>query len=298
MTGTITLPRAGAKPKAVSKPVAGAAAGLSASQQKTLQDLLTKATAGLTPAQKKQLQSMLAATSAPASTLSSADLNVGETGLPTYTPATQSIFKNPLTAAQKTQLGVLTQRKKAGTIGAAGAKELAKLTGIVTTAQQAWRDATPDALEGMLPGRAAMLKDLTAKNKAGTLGKAGKATLKALQAGAAARTSALTAYNATQKTAFDTAAATSVANAVAPGQELNRTYGSDLAQRAKWSILQRRGYDATVASESAPAALAINATRQRYTRFANFASANGTKGLPVAMRGHGDPGFGASVLRV
>ncbi len=266
--GTITLPAAKSAVKPAPKPKAGTAAGLSASQQKTLQDLLTKATAGLTPAQKKQLQAALTATTSPVSTLTSSDLNVSETGttsIDQYQPAALSIFQNPLTAAQKVNFGKLTQLQKTGKLTAAQKTQLTRLTGIVDTARQAWRDATPDALEGLLPGQQNLLTKLTALKKAGTLGPQGKLQLKNLQKLQTTKTTALTAYNTTQKTAFDTKettdATTAAANAVAPGQELNRTYGSDLAQRAKWSVLQRQGYNATV------------------------------------TRGHGDPGFGMSVLR-
>ncbi len=245
-SGTITLTDDGKSGKKKS--------GLSSSQQKTLQDLLTKATAGLSPAQLKQLQQMLTATSAPASTLTSNDLNLNESG--GFTPSSLSIFKSPLTAAQAKNYGVLSARKKAGTLGAAGSKALDSLLGKVNKARNAWKAATPDALEGLLPAQQKQLDLLGQQNKAGTLGAPGRALLQSLQKLAKQKQTGLAAYNTAGQARFD------AMPPVAPGQELNTTPSSDLAQRAKWSILQRRGYAATV------------------------------------TRGHGDPGFGASVLRV
>ncbi len=241
---TITLPGAGG---------ASSKSGLSSSQQKMLQDLLTKATAGLSPKQLKQIQQMLTATSAPASTLTSNDLNLNESG--GYTPSALSIFKNPLTSAQLKRVGVLTGQKKAGTLGVAGLKQLTALTAKVNTARAAWKAATPDALEGLLPGQQKQLDLLSQQNKQGILGSPGIAMLQSLQKLAGAKRAGLKAYNAAGLATFN------ARPLVAPGQELNTTPSSDLAQRAKWSVLQRRGYDATV------------------------------------TRGHGDPGFGASVLR-
>ncbi len=227
--------------------------GLSSSQQKMLQDLLTKATAGLSPKQLKQIQQMLTATSAPASTLTSNDLNLNESG--GYTPAALSVFKSPFSAAQMKVYGALKQGKKAGTLGPAQLKKLQAFNGTYVAAQKAWKAATPDALEGLLPGQQKQLDLLSQQNKQGILGSPGIAMLQSLQKLAKSKTQGLTAYNAAGLATFN------ARPLVAPGQELNTTPSSDLAQRAKWSVLQRRGYDATV------------------------------------TRGHGDPGFGASVLR-
>ncbi len=253
---TITLPGAGGSGSSKS--------GLSSSQQKTLQDLLTKATAGLSPAQLKQLQQMLTATSAPASTLTSNDLNLNESG--GFTPSSLSIFKNSLNAKQMKTLGILSQRKKAGTIGATGVKQLNTLLGKVNADRAAWRAATPDALEGLLPAQQHQIDLLGQRQAKGALGAPGRALLRSLQALKKQKQTGLTAYNAAGQAKFD------AMPPVAPGQELNTTPSSDLAQRAKWSILQRRGYAATVAS--------------------------GFSGKTLGQTGHGDPGFGASVLRV
>ncbi len=243
---TITLPGAGGSGSSKS--------GLSSSQQKMLQDLLTKATAGLSPAQLKQLQAMLTATSAPASTLTSSDLNLNESG--GFTKSKLSLFQNPLTADQLKTFGTLTKRKNAGTIQASGTKLLNALTDKVVKARAAWKAETPDALEGLLPYQRNQLDLLGKRQTAGTLGAPGRAMLQSLQKLVKQKQTGLAAYNATGLANFN------AQPSVAPGQELNTTPSSDLAQRAKWSVLQRRGYDATV------------------------------------TRGHGDPGFGASVLRV
>ncbi len=253
---TITLPGAGGSGRSTG--------GLSSSQQKTLQDLLTKATAGLSKAQLKQLQAMLTATSAPASTLTSNDLNLNESG--GYTPAALSVFKSPFNVAQMKVFGQLKQGKKAGTLGPAQVKKLQAFQGAYTAARKSWKATTPDALEGLLPGQQKQLDLLGQQNKAGTLGAPGRALLQSLQKLAKQKQTGLASLNAAGLAKFN------AQPPVAPGQELNATPSSDLAQRAKWSILQRRGYDATVAS---------GFVGKQFPR----------------QTGHGDPGFGASVLR-